>query len=65
MALTATATAKTRYVVMSSLDMRSCHLVFKVPNKVNIKYHVRSSCNIEDMVLPVFDGDKLARSKWK
>lgn len=55
MALTATATAKTRHVIMSSLDMQGCHLVYKAPNKLNIKYHVHSPCNIEDMVLPVVD----------
>lgn len=34
MALTATATSSTRYVVMKTLDMRDCHVIFRSPNKL-------------------------------
>ena len=41
MALTATATIRTRKVIMKSLEMRCCHVLARNPNKINIRYAVQ------------------------
>ena len=41
MALTATASRRTRKVIQKSLCMLDCSVVLKVPNKLNIRYTVR------------------------
>ena len=56
MALTATATAKIRKLIISSLDMGNCHLVICQPNKCNIKYYVYPQESIEKMLYPIVDG---------
>ena len=53
MALKATATARVRQLILSSLDMRDFHLVMREPNKFNIKYHVHPQDGIENMLLPI------------
>lgn len=40
MALTATANVRTRKVIIESLEMKCCHVLFKNPNKLNIRYSV-------------------------
>ena len=55
MALTATATAKTRQMIVSSLDMKGCHFVVRVPNKPNIKYFVCSPDSAEEMLCPIVE----------
>ena len=40
MALTATANVSTHEVVLSSLEMRACHILSKDPNQLNIFYAV-------------------------
>jgi len=42
MALTATATSKTRKLIQESLCMINCSTVLRIPNKVNINYLVQS-----------------------
>lgn len=40
MALTATATTDTRAAVIKCLDMEGCHIISRIPNKINIKFSV-------------------------
>lgn len=55
MALTATATTVTRRKIISSLNMKSCHVVSRNPCKSNIQYRVRPKTTIADVFAPVVD----------
>ena len=50
MALTATATSRVRWVILSSLDMHNSHLIIHVPNKINIKYHTLPQVAVEKIL---------------
>ena len=54
MALTATASLKTRKIVMESLEMRCCHAIARNPNKSNIWYVVLPKPANQIMVLRPF-----------
>lgn len=54
MALTATASIKTRKIVVESLEMRSCHIIAKNPNKLNIRYVVLPKPSDQMVVLRPF-----------
>ena len=45
MALTATASYSTRQVIINSLMMQKCQVIYKIPNKLNIKYVVMEKPN--------------------
>ena len=53
MALTATATVVTRGKIISSLNMKGCHVISKNPYKANIHYTVKEKQCIEQCFLPV------------
>lgn len=46
--LAATATARVRQLILSSFDMRDCHLVMREPDKSNINYHVHPQDGIKN-----------------
>jgi superfamily II DNA helicase RecQ len=57
MALTATATAKSRKEIIETLCMQGCHEVTRSPNKVNIKYSVkRKPNNPVEALLPLISS---------
>ena len=53
MALTATATIATRRKIISSLNMKCCHIVSRNPYKANIYYAVKKKTSIEECFLPI------------
>jgi ATP-dependent DNA helicase RecQ len=59
MALTATATIKTRDVILSSLNMAKCHLIIQPPDKHNIKYYIFKQDDIDIMLQPIIDEVQL------
>ena len=60
MALTATASPRTRQVIQDSLAMHNCRSIVKAPNRPNIRYIVRRKPNNFDEILPsiVHSSDK-------
>ena len=55
-ALTATASRATRKVVQDSLCMSNCAVIVKPPNKLNIKYTVRSKPDLTVLVRSIVNG---------
>lgn len=55
MALTATATTATRRKIISSLNMKYCHVISRNPCKPNIQYIVKPKTTIADVFAPVVD----------
>ena len=57
MALTATASSITRTAVITSLNMKGCHSIIRVPNKTNLKYFVAEKPgNAMQVLTPILVG---------
>ena len=58
LALTATATCETYYVVTSQLSMNEPRLIAMPPFRDNISYTVECKCDVESLVQTIVDGIK-------